>query len=132
MRQWEALAALLDVAKTFAPLVEVDGPGTVVLPVGALRRLIGGPHEIASEIARRAHERGLDGRIGIAANPDTAILAARNLPGVTVIPRGDEAKYVGEFRLDTLPLGAETFEVLDRWGAVSYTHLRAHETRHDL
>lgn len=112
----EALAALLDVAKTFAPLVEVDGPGTVVLPVGALRRLIGGPHEIASEIARRAHERGLDGRIGIAANPDTAILAARNLPGVTVIPRGDEAKYVGEFRLDTLPLGAETFEVLDRWG----------------
>jgi protein ImuB len=112
----EALAALLDVAKTFSPLVEVDGPGTIVLSVGALRRLIGGPHEIASEIARRAHERGLDGRIGIAANPDTAILAARNLPGVTVIPRGDEAKYVGEFRLDTLPLGVETFEVLDRWG----------------
>ncbi len=112
----EALAALLEVARTFSPLVEVDGPGTVVLPVGALRRLIGGPHEIASEIARRAHERGLDGHIGIAANPDTAILAARNLPGVTVIPRGDEARHVGEFRLDTLPLAAETFEVLDRWG----------------
>jgi protein ImuB len=112
----ESAACLLEVAKTFSPLVEVDGMGTIVVPAGALRRLIGGPHEIASEIARRAHERGIDGRIGIASNPDTAILAARNLPGVTVIPRGEEAKYVGEFRLDTLPLGPETFDVLNRWG----------------
>jgi protein ImuB len=112
----ETSAALLEVAKTFSPLVEVDGAGTVVVPVGALRRLIGGPHEIASEIARRAHERGLDGHIGIAANPDTAILAARNRPGVTVIARGEEARYVGEFRLDTLPLDGDAYDVMNRWG----------------
>ncbi len=112
----ETSAALIEVAKTFSPLVEVDGAGTVVVPVSALRRLIGGPHEIASEIARRAHERGLDGRIGIASNPDTAILAARNRPGVTVIARGEETKYVGEFQLDTLPLAGDTFDVLNRWG----------------
>jgi protein ImuB len=112
----ESSAALLEVARTFSPLVEADGAGTVVVPVAALRRLIGGPHEIASEVARRAHERGLDGRIGIASNPDTAILAARNLPGVTVIPRGEETKYVGEFRLDTLPLDEDAFDVLKRWG----------------
>ena len=112
----ESTAALLDVARTFSPLVEVDGAGTVVLPVAPLRRLIGTPHDIASEIARRAHERGLDGCIGIASNPDTAILAARNVPGVTVIPPGHEARYVGDFRIDTLPVAAEMFEVLDRWG----------------
>jgi protein ImuB len=112
----ETAAALLEVAKTFSPLVEVDGAGTVVVPVGTLRRLIGGPHEIASEIARRAHERGFDGRIGIASNPDAAILAARNRPGVTVIGRGEEAKYVGEFLLSTLPLDPDGSDVLNRWG----------------
>jgi protein ImuB len=112
----ETAAALLEVAKTFSPLVEVDGAGTVVVPVGALRRLIGGPHEIASEIARRAHERGFDGRIGIASNPDAAILAARNRPGVTVIGRGEEVKYVGEFLLSTLPLNPDASDVLNRWG----------------
>jgi protein ImuB len=112
----ETAAALLEVAKTFSPLVEVDGAGTVVVSVSALRRLIGGPHEIASEIARRAHERGFDGCIGIASNPDTAILAARNRPGVTVIGRGEEAKYVGEFLLSTLPLDPDAFDVLNRWG----------------
>ena len=111
-----ATVELLAVAKTFSPLVEVEGPGTVVLPVAALRRMIGTASDIAGEIARRAHERGLDGRIGIASNPDTAILAARNIPGVTVIPQGRESEYVGAFRLETLPLAAETFEVLDRWG----------------
>ena len=107
---------LLAVAKTFSPVVEVEGPGTVVLPVGALRRMIGSANDIAGEIARRAHERGLDGHIGIASNPDTAILASRNIPGVTVIPRGKESDYVGVFRLETLPLPAETYEILDRWG----------------
>jgi protein ImuB len=109
-------AALADVARTFSPLIETPGPGTVVLPVAPLRRLIGSPYDIAAEIARRSHELGLDGRIGIAANPDTAILAARNLPGVTVIPPGQERKYVGPCRLDTLPLDPDALEVLDRWG----------------
>ncbi len=107
---------LAEVAKTFSPVVEVTSMDTVVLPVAPLRQLIGPPHQIASEIARRAAERGLTGNIGIAQNPDTAILAARNLHGVTIIPRGAESKYIGEFRIETLPIEPETWAILDRWG----------------
>ncbi len=107
---------LAEVAKLFSPLVEITEPGTVVLSVGPLRQLIGPPHQIASEISRRSAERGLTGNIGIAQNPDTAILAARNLSGVTIIPRGSESKYIGEFRIETLPIDFETYQTLDRWG----------------
>ena len=96
--------------------MEITAPDTVVLPVTPLRQLIGPPHQIASEISRRAAERGLTGNIGIAQNPDTAILAARNLPGVTIIPRGAESKYIGEFRIETLPIDPETYQTLHRWG----------------
>ena len=109
-------ADLVAVARSFSPSIELATPDTVVLPVGGLRKLIGPPHQIASEIARRSAERHLTGNIGIAANIDTAILAARNLTGVTIIPKGAEPKYIGDFRLETLPIDAETFEVLNRWG----------------
>ena len=109
-------ADLVAVARSFSPSIELATPDTVVLPVGGLRKLIGPPHQIASEIARRAAERNLAGNIGIAANIDTAILAARNLTGVTIIPKGAEPKYIGDFRIETLPIQPETFEVLCRWG----------------
>jgi protein ImuB len=112
----QGAADLLEVARTFSPLVEQTDGNTVVLPVAGLRRLIGSPHQIASEISRRAAERHITGNIGIAVNPDTAILAARNLPGVTIIPKGGESKYIGAFRIETLPIDVETCEVLDRWG----------------
>jgi protein ImuB len=112
----EATLDLVEVAKSFSPVIEITAPDTVVLPAAPLRQLIGPPHQIASEISRRAAERGLTGNIGIAQNPDTAILAARNLPGVTIIPHGAESKYIGSFRIETLPVDPETLEVLDRWG----------------
>lgn len=107
---------LIEVAKSFSPLVEITSADTVVFAATPLRQLIGPPHQIASEIARRSAERGLTGNIGIAQHPDTAILAARNLPGVTVIPRGAESKYIGAFRIETLPIDLETYQNLDRWG----------------
>jgi protein ImuB len=107
---------LVAVARLFSPLVEVTAPDTVVLPAAPLRKLIGPPHQIASEIARRAAEYGLTGNIGIARYPDTAILAARNLHGVTIIPRGSESRYIGEFRVETLPIASEVRDVLRRWG----------------
>ncbi len=109
-------AELAEVAKTFSPLVEHSGAGAVILPVAPLRKLIGPPHQIASEISRRSAERGLTGNIGIASNPDTALLAARNLPGITIIPRGAESKYIGHFRIETLPIDPATYQTLEGWG----------------
>jgi len=63
--------------------VEADG----------LERIYGLPQDIASALARRAAECGVQASVAIAANPDAAVHAARGFAGVNVIPYGDEAKF---------------------------------------
>ena len=83
--QHTALPQLLALALDFSPVIEQTSANTVVFPVGALRTLIGSPHQIASEISRLGHARKLEANLAIASNPDTAILLARNLLGVTLV-----------------------------------------------
>lgn len=109
----ERLALL---AQDFSPQVEVAAADTVVFDIAPLGRLMGAPLKIGSEIARQAHHRKLDGRIGIAATPDTAILAARNLLGVTVVPPGAERDILSGLQLTALPVDRETIGILNRWG----------------
>src|SRR5207245_8360710 len=55
----------------------------------------------------------------VAANPDTAILAARGFFGITVIPSGREAEQLSNLPVDVLFVGAvpsPTLETFDRWG----------------
>jgi protein ImuB len=112
----DAGGVLVKLARMFAPQVELVSPDTVVIPIAGLRRLMGSPNQIAAEIARRSYEIGLTGNIAIAQNPDTAILAARQRPGVTIIPPGEEREYLGGLSLSALPLEEESREVLRRWG----------------
>jgi len=107
---------LLRVAQAFASDVETVAPGLVVFSIAGLRRLMGPPHTIASEIARRAHECGLNGNIGVARTRDLAVLAARSKQGVSVIEPGKELDWLGELKLSTLPLEPETVSLLTLWG----------------
>ncbi len=107
-----AATALPAVAESFAPVFEMSGPGTVVFDIGGLRRLYGSPRDIAEAIAKRAGE---GANVAVAANVETAILAARNFKGITVI-RGDEAEALGPLGIETLPLTPEMWETLDSWG----------------
>jgi protein ImuB len=93
-----------------------DAGTTAVIPIAPLTRLMGGPGQIASEIARRLSEHGLHGNIGIAAQPDTAVLAARSIPGVTIIPQGFERNMLGKLQVGVLPVSNEALRVLDHWG----------------
>lgn len=112
-----ASALLSGLARLFSPHVEfADAGTTVVIPIAPLTRLMGGPGQIASEIARRLSERGLHGNIGIAAQPDTAMLAARSIPGVTIIPQGLERNLLGKLQVGVLPVSTEVLRVLDHWG----------------
>ena len=108
-----ALAAL---AREFSPHVEMLHPGTAVFAVEPLRRLFGDWHGIAAEIARRGHQRRMNGNIGMARDPDTAVLAARQIPGVTVIPPGHERRVLGRLEIATLPLANDAIDTLHRWG----------------
>lgn len=112
----EQQTRLVALAASFSPVYEITEPGTVVLPIEPLRKMMGSAATIASELARRAHEWKLAGNLAVAANPDTAILAARNLAGVTIIARGEERRVLGGLALSSLPLDGETIRVLAQWG----------------
>jgi protein ImuB len=54
--------------------------------------------------------------IGIAANPDAAICAARGWPGVTILEQGSEAVRLKALDISLLPLEPEQQATLLRWG----------------
>jgi hypothetical protein len=93
-----------EVAQTFARQLEHWAASTIVFSIDPLRPFIGSPYEIASEISRVGYAKKLQANLGIAANPDAAILAACYFLGVTIIAQGEEAE-----RLAPLPLTALFF-----------------------
>ncbi len=107
---------LLRLAQEFSPQVEQPSADTVALDADGLERIHGLPQQIAAAIARRAAERGLRASVSIASNLDTAVHAARGFAGVSVIPHGDEAKYLGSLPLTVLGPTPEMLETLERWG----------------
>lgn len=111
-----ATEALAELAATFSPEIEITAPGTVVFSIRGLRRLIGPPHEIAAEIARRGVEQGLVADLAIAGDPDSAVLAATNFPGVTLVAPGKEAEHLGKIPLARVPMDEELRQTLERWG----------------
>ncbi len=112
---------LLHLALAFCPIVEQTSKDTVVFSIAALRKLIGSPHQIASEICRLGHDRRLNASLAIAFNPDTAILLARNITGVTLVTQGDEAAKLATLPLSSLfahdtPVEPGILDILHRWG----------------
>ena len=59
---------LIPLAAEFSPVIEATGPNLVTFDVSGLDRLLGLPHDIATAIARRAGERGVQATLVLAAN----------------------------------------------------------------
>jgi protein ImuB len=105
----------------FSPLVEqsvasLGQSNAFTFDASGLDRLFGLPQDVAFAIARRAEEMGAKVRIAIAANPDAAICAARAFPGVSIVPYGDEAKFLGDLPVSVLSPSPELADTLARWG----------------
>ncbi|HKO61838.1 MAG TPA: hypothetical protein VJV03_11815 [Pyrinomonadaceae bacterium] len=92
-------SVLTDLAFSFSPLIEQTSDDTVVLDVSGQDLLFGYAQivqteavlrNIADEIAQRAMRSNLKINVALAANPDTAIHAARSFKGITVIPVNEE------------------------------------------
>jgi protein ImuB len=109
----------------FSPLVEQTAPDTVTLDASGLDRLWGFPQDVAAAMARRASEIRVKINIALAANPDAAICAARGFPGVSIVPQGDEAKFLGPLPLACLAPSPELLETLERWGIRRFRDLAA-------
>ena len=112
-------------AASFSPLVEDTSPGMVIFSIVGLGRLIGTPPEIAAAVARRGAEAGIQANLAISADPDTAMLAARHLRGITLIPAGREVDRLGALPVHVLPAEPELIETLDRWGIHTLADLAA-------
>ena len=107
---------LTALASEFSPVVEQTAADTVTLDASGLERLFGFPQDVAAAMARRAAEVGVKVNIALASNPDAAICAARGFAGVSIIPYGDEAKYLGTLPLSLLGCQESLLETLERWG----------------
>jgi protein ImuB len=113
--------SFLELAREFSPEVEQADAGTVVFSIDPLRKLIGSPYQIASEICRYGYERKMQASLAIASNPDSAILLARNCIGVTLVTPGEERLKLAPLPLTALfthdiPVDPALLDVLHRWG----------------
>jgi protein ImuB len=113
-------AQLLACAQDFSPQVEQTGAGTLILDIDGLGHLFGAVHEIAHALARRA---GFPVNIAIASNPDAAFHAARGFPGISIVPEGDEAKFLASLPVSLLSPTEEIAETLARWGIRTFRDL---------
>jgi protein ImuB len=118
-------AAASGCAREFSPRVEELDANTVVVDATGLERLFGRPGNLAATLARRFAELGFTGSIAIASNPDAAVHAARGLPGVTIIPRGQEAVKLGDLPIELLEPTPEILDTLDCWGIHKFRELAA-------
>lgn len=126
LQEIAAHAALLDCAQSFSPCIEDTAPDTVILDLSGLDSLFGSLPKIARAIARRTSSLGLEANVATASNPDTALLAARGLSGVTVVPEGNESERLGNLPLEVLfpeltspdpsAPNAQFLETFDLWG----------------
>jgi protein ImuB len=107
---------LFDCAGDFSPRVEIAGDDAVVLDIQGLDRLFGSPRRLAEAVTARAREAGVAVNVAVARTPDAALHAARALPGITVIPAGQEAPYLAPLPLSLLGAPPEIEETLHLWG----------------
>jgi protein ImuB len=133
-----AHAALLDAACAFSPRVEATAADTVVLDLAGLESLFGPAAKLARDLARRASELGVEAHVAVAADPDTAIYAARAFAGVTIVPPEATAERLGLLPIDLLAAAAERpqaaengapverfVEVMERWGMRNFRQFAA-------
>jgi len=120
-----AQALLLDCARAFSPRVESAAAGTVILDLQGTEKLFGPPPRLTGKIDRCAREFGLDLNISVAANPDTALYAARGFPGTTIIPAGEEAAHLASLPVSVLSPSPEILDILESWGIRNLASLAA-------
>src|SRR5580704_15393721 len=118
-------AAASGCASEFSPRVEELDANTVLVDAAGLERLFGRPERLAATLVRRFAELGFSGSIAIASNPDAAVHAARGLPGVTIIPRVQEAVKLGDLPVELLEPAPDILETLACWGIRKFSELAA-------
>ena len=114
--------ALLEVAEGFSPRVEDAGEGRVYLETAGLERRF--PASASEEAAGRAmadaaRAAGLPVWVGIAGSKLAARVAAEEGRAPTVVPTGEEARFLAPLPLERLTPEVRVATTLERWGVRS-------------
>jgi protein ImuB len=120
-----AHAVLLDLGWLVSPRVEDTEADNIVLDIAGLTSLFGAEGNIATQLAEGAARLGLITQIATASNLEAAILASRAFAGITLIPQGEEAIFIGKVPASALSPSPEVQETLDRWGVHTCAALAA-------
>jgi protein ImuB len=119
VREEAAHAALLDVAWSITPRVEDAAPDTLLIDISGLTTLFGDAEAIASEIASRASTLGMNVHVAVSANVETARIVARALPGPTIVPEGQERRFLETLPVSMLSPRQELSDIFERWGVTT-------------
>jgi protein ImuB len=126
--------SLSQFAYSFSPLVEDTAADTVVIDVGGCALRFGSAYKLADQIAKQAKSKAPGGlgckvNVALAANPDTAIHAAKFCEGVTFTAPGEELICLGGLPLNALQWSlagieekraAEILDTLKLWGVRTF------------
>jgi protein ImuB len=126
--------SLAEFAYTFSPLVEETAADTVVIDVEGCALRFGSAYELVDQIAKQAKSTAAGGlgckvNVALAANPDTAIHAAKFCAGVTFTAPGEELICLGGLPLKALQYSlagieekraAEILDTLKLWGVRTF------------
>jgi protein ImuB len=134
-----AQTKLVNFAGAFSPRVESTCPGAAILDLDGTEKLLGPWSKAARSMISKAGEIGFAARVAMAANPDTAFLAAHGFsqiksprvsrPGSAwagiFIPPGEEAQRLASLPVNVLPISPEMLEILSSWGIRTFQSLAA-------
>jgi protein ImuB len=118
-----AFSVLMQCVERFSPRVEVVASptdsvsgATLVLDISACERLFGTPKQIAVALRRTADTAGFEASVATSMNAYAAVVAARGLSGITIVPAGNEAGVLAPLPLTVLELEPEQRETFVSWG----------------
>ena len=120
-----AHAALLDVAWSVSPRVENTAIDLVTMEVTGLETLFGSYEQIGSQLQSRCWEVGLQVHAAFSESIETARILASARVGGTIVPPGQEARFLKPLPVDLLAPSAELAEVLRSWGIANCGALAA-------
>jgi protein ImuB len=120
-----AQSALLQCAYGFSPRIESTCPGTVIADLSGAGRLLGSAQDMGQHLVSRAAACGFIVNVGLAANADTAMHAARGFADITVIAAGEEAKRLARLPVEVLQPSPEILDTFDSWGIRNFQTLAA-------
>jgi len=111
-----AQSALIECALAFSPLVESTAAGAVTFEIAGTPRVFGPPPKLARQIVQSAAQAGFEVNVALAANPDSALIAAKGRTGISIVRSWEERQCLSALPLDVLSPTTEQAEIFDAWG----------------